>query len=135
MFLCLIFHGDSAPRPAVISLMGCNDRADSPSELTMPISGDEPMCPKFQPNIFDPSRCHDCLRQRHVHSGAGESAEAVPQQKSTPEPRNGAQTGSDTGIGPGKGVFLTPIPSQTEERDTSSKVRKRGGGHMDRVAR
>uniref|UniRef100_A0A3Q4M587 Uncharacterized protein n=1 Tax=Neolamprologus brichardi TaxID=32507 RepID=A0A3Q4M587_NEOBR len=32
----------------------------------MALSGDEPICPKFQPNIFDPSRCHDCLRQRHL---------------------------------------------------------------------
>uniref|UniRef100_A0A3Q1I8K8 Uncharacterized protein n=1 Tax=Anabas testudineus TaxID=64144 RepID=A0A3Q1I8K8_ANATE len=30
------------------------------------MSGTEPTCPKFQPNIFDPSRCHDCLRQRHL---------------------------------------------------------------------
>ncbi|XP_078125095.1 uncharacterized protein LOC144529711 isoform X3 [Sander vitreus] len=87
----------------------------------MPLSGDEPICPKFQPNIFDPSRCHDCLRQRHLHAGAGESAEAAPKQKSTPEAGIGAKIGTDVGIGSGKGVLLTPIPSQEEERDTSSK--------------
>ncbi|KAI3360128.1 hypothetical protein L3Q82_014445 [Scortum barcoo] len=89
----------------------------------MPLSGDEPICPKFQPNIFDPSRCHDCLRQRHLHAGAGESAETAPQQKSTAETGTRAKTGAgvDSGIGSGKGVLLTPIPSQAEERDTSSK--------------
>ncbi|KAK2833809.1 hypothetical protein Q5P01_017698 [Channa striata] len=79
----------------------------------MPQCGAEPICPKFQPNIFDPSRCHDCLRQRHLHAGAGESAEVAPQQKSP------ADTGS--GAGASKGVLLTPIPSQAEERDASSK--------------
>lgn len=87
----------------------------------MPLSNDEPICPKFQPNIFDPSRCHECLRQRHLHAGAGESTEVVPQQKSTAD--NG--TGAITGTGTGKGVLLTPIPFQAEERDNSSKVRKR----------
>ncbi|KAL7379048.1 hypothetical protein ABVT39_022554 [Epinephelus coioides] len=88
----------------------------------MPVSGDEPICPKFQPNIFDPSRCHDCLRQRHLHAGAVESsAEAAPQQKSTGETTIGTKTGTEAGIGSGKGVLLTPIPSQAEERDTSSK--------------
>ncbi|XP_044036630.1 serine/arginine repetitive matrix protein 2-like isoform X2 [Siniperca chuatsi] len=87
----------------------------------MPLSGDEPICPKFQPNIFDPSRCHDCLRQRHLHAGAGESTETAPQQKSTAETETGTATGIDIGIGSGKGALLTPITSQTEERDTSSK--------------
>lgn len=107
----------------------------------MPVSGDEPICPKFQPNIFDPSRCHDCLRQRHLHAGAGESTEAAAaQQKSTAEAGIGAKIGIDSGIGSGKGVLLTPIPSQAEERDTSSKVRKmRGarkeeGGEVNRAA-
>lgn len=90
----------------------------------MPLSSDEPVCPKFQPNIFDPSRCHDCLRQKHLHSSAGERTEAAPQQISTKEPGDGSKIGTGTGIGQGKGVFLTPILSQTEERDTSSKVRK-----------
>ncbi|GAA6215553.1 serine/arginine repetitive matrix protein 2-like isoform X1 [Lates japonicus] len=91
----------------------------------MSLSGNEPICPKFQPNIFDPSRCHDCLRQRHLHAGAGESTEVAPQQKSKADTGTegktvtGAVTG--TGIGAGKGVLLTPIPSQAEERDTSSK--------------
>lgn len=111
-----------------VCLVGCDDRADPPSRLTMPLSGDEPICPKFQPNIFDPSRCHDCLRQRHLHASAGESTEAAPRQKSTAEPGNGTKTGTDTGIGQGKGVFLSPIPSQTEERDSGSKVRKKRGG-------
>nr|XP_055051120.1 serine/arginine repetitive matrix protein 2 [Misgurnus anguillicaudatus] len=34
----------------------------------MPLTGDELMCPKFQPNIFDSTRCHDCLRQKHLHN-------------------------------------------------------------------
>lgn len=107
--------------------VGCNERAGSPSRPIMPHSSDEPTCPKFQPNIFDPSRCHDCLRQRHLHAGAGESTD-VPRQKSTAE----TETGALTGTGLSKEVLLTPIPSQAEERDTSSKVRKRrcqkGGG-------
>lgn len=90
----------------------------------MPLSSDEPVCPKFQPNIFDPSRCHDCLRQKHLHASTGERIEAAPQQICTKEPGDGSKIGTGTGIGQGKGVFLTPIPSQTEERDTSSKVRK-----------
>ncbi|XP_034394944.1 serine/arginine repetitive matrix protein 2 [Cyclopterus lumpus] len=87
----------------------------------MPLSCDEPICPKFQPNIFDSSRCHDCLRQRRMHAGSGDGAEAAPQQKFTAQIGIGAKTGDDTGIGSGKGVLLTPIPSQAEERDTSSK--------------
>lgn len=90
----------------------------------MPFSSDEPVCPKFQPNIFDPSRCHDCLRHKHLHAGAGERTEAAPQQISTKEAGDGSKIGTDTGTGQVKGVFLTPIPSQTEERETSSKVRK-----------
>lgn len=93
----------------------------------MPLSCDESICPKFQPNIFDPSRCHDCLRQRRLHAGAGDGAEAAPQQKSTAQTGIGAKTGSDAGIVLGKGVVLTPIPSQAEERDTSSKVQKKRG--------
>lgn len=91
----------------------------------MPLSTDEPICPKFQPNIFDPSRCHDCLRQRHLHANAGESPEAAPQHKSTAETGNGAKTGTGAGIGQGMGLLLTPISSQTEERDTGSKVSKK----------
>lgn len=99
--------------------MGCDEQAHPPSRPIMPLSDDEPICPKFQPNIFDPSRCHDCLRQRHLHAGAGQSAEVAPQQKST------ADTGTVGITGTGKGGLLTPIPSQAEERDTSSiKVRK-----------
>ncbi len=114
---------------------GCNDCAASPSGLIMPLSNDEPMCPKFQPNIFDPSRCHDCLRQRHLHAGTGESTEAAPQPKSTAETELGAKTGTDTGVGLGKGVSIIPIPSQTEERDTSSKVREKReeGGNRSRM--
>uniref|UniRef100_A0A3P8Q5L8 Uncharacterized protein n=1 Tax=Astatotilapia calliptera TaxID=8154 RepID=A0A3P8Q5L8_ASTCA len=88
----------------------------------MALSGDEPICPKFQPNIFDPSRCHDCLRQRHLHAGAGESTEVTQQQISAAESGAGAKTG----IGSRKGEALTPISSQAEERDTSSKVRQAG---------
>lgn len=88
----------------------------------MALSGDEPICPKFQPNIFDPSRCHDCLRQRHLHAGEGESTEVTQQQISAAESGAGAKTG----IGSRKGEALTPISSQAEERDTSSKVRQAG---------
>ena len=163
----------------------------------MPLSADEPPCPKFQPNIFDPSRCHDCLRQRRLHAGTGESTEEAPRLKSTAGTgtggltdtgtwtgtrtgaggltdtgtwaggltdtgtwtgtrtgaggltdtgtwtgtRTGAGGLTDTGTwaggltdigtwtgtrtGAGKGVLLTPIQSQAEEKDTSSKVRKR----------
>nr|XP_057905342.1 serine/arginine repetitive matrix protein 2 [Doryrhamphus excisus] len=73
----------------------------------MPLPDDEPACPQFQPNIFDPSRCHDCLRQRRLHDGAGDRTEA----KATPKAIGGAKMG--TGM-------LTPIPSQAEDRDTSS---------------
>lgn len=96
----------------------------------MPISSDEPLCPKFQPNIFDPSRCHDCLRQRYLHTGTGESAEVASQQKSSVDTGTGTKTEissgneNENGIGPGKDVWLTPIPSQVEERDTSGKVRR-----------
>lgn len=93
---------------------------------TMSPTGEEPTCPKFQPNIFDPSRCHDCLRQKHLHSGARESAEATPQQKPAAEPENGDKTQTDSKVGRVKGVALTPIPSQEKERDTSSKVEKKG---------
>ncbi|XP_029998115.1 serine/arginine repetitive matrix protein 2 [Sphaeramia orbicularis] len=104
----------------------CCQWAGSPSRLIMPLSGEEPICPKFQPNIFDPSRCHDCLRQRHLHAGTGESTEVEPQQKSTAETGGtGAKTdicgGTENGIGSIKGTLLTPIQSQAEERDTSTK--------------
>lgn len=85
-------------------------------------TSEEPTCPKFQPNIFDPSRCHDCLRQKHLHSGARVSAKATPQQISPAEPANAAKTQTDSGVGRVVGEALTPIPSQEEERDTSSKV-------------
>lgn len=105
--------------------LGCDDWAVHPSGLTMPISNDEPICPKFQPNIFDPSRCHECLRQKHLHTGAGVSAaEEAPQPKPNKETGIGAKTGAVTGIG---SVLLTPIASQAEERDTSSKVREKRG--------
>ncbi|XP_046699616.1 serine/arginine repetitive matrix protein 1-like isoform X2 [Silurus meridionalis] len=34
----------------------------------MPSTGDERVCSKFQPNIFNPSRCHECLRLKHLHT-------------------------------------------------------------------
>lgn len=107
---------------AECTVTGCNE------DPTMSPTGEEPTCPKFQPNIFDPSRCHDCLRQKHLHSGARESAEATPQQKPAAEPENGVKTQTDSKVGRVKGVALTPIPSQEEERDTSSKVEKKGEG-------
>ncbi|XP_028311944.1 serine/arginine repetitive matrix protein 2 [Gouania willdenowi] len=82
----------------------------------MPLSDDEPICPKFQPNIFDPSRCHDCLRQRRLHVGTGEGAEVPPQQKPTAEPEVRSASSPS-----GKGLALTPIQSQAEDRDTSCK--------------
>ncbi|KAJ8251859.1 hypothetical protein GJAV_G00226210 [Gymnothorax javanicus] len=36
----------------------------------MPHSEEEPHCQKFEPNIFDSSRCHSCLRTRKQHFGA-----------------------------------------------------------------
>ncbi|RXN19203.1 serine arginine repetitive matrix 2-like protein [Labeo rohita] len=45
----------------------------------MPLTGDELLCPKFQPNIFDSTRCHDCLRQKHLHNTCS-SAERAPEQ-------------------------------------------------------
>lgn len=88
----------------------------------MPLSSDEPVCPKFQPNIFDPSRCHECLRQKHLHATAGDTSGAAAQQQISAKE---AGDGYKIETGQGKGMFLTPIPSQTDERDTSSKVRKR----------
>lgn len=105
---------------AECTVTGCNE------DPTMSPTGEEPTCPKFQPNIFDPSRCHDCLRQKHLHSGARERAGATPQQKPAAEPENGAKIQTDSKVGRVKGVALTPIPSQEEERDTSSKVEKKG---------
>lgn len=103
------------------TLTGC-DESEDPS---MSPTSEEPTCPKFQPNIFDPSRCHDCLRQKHLHSGARESAKATPQQKSPAEPANAAKTQTDSRVGRVVGAALTPIPSQEDERDTSSKVGKK----------
>ncbi|XP_042577098.1 serine/arginine repetitive matrix protein 2-like [Cyprinus carpio] len=40
----------------------------------MPLAGDELVCPKFQPNIFDSTRCHDCLRQKQLHHTCAERA-------------------------------------------------------------
>lgn len=85
----------------------------------MPLSSDEPVCPKFQPNIFDPSRCHECLRQKHVHASAGDTDGAAAKQQTSAKD---AGDGFKIEIGQVKGMFLTPIPSQTDERDTSSKV-------------
>ncbi|XP_048847979.1 serine/arginine repetitive matrix protein 2 isoform X1 [Brienomyrus brachyistius] len=34
----------------------------------MPLAGEDLYCRKFQPNIFDPSRCQTCLRLRHLHA-------------------------------------------------------------------
>lgn len=101
--------------------MGGNEQTSTPSGLAMSLSGNEPICPKFQPNVFDPSRCQECLRQRHLHSSSGETADAAAQQKALTEPENG--TGTGTWTGPSRGGLLTPIQSQAEDRDTSSKVR------------
>ncbi|XP_036003957.1 uncharacterized protein LOC118566334 [Fundulus heteroclitus] len=92
----------------------------------MSLSGDEPTCPKFQPNIFDPSRCHECLRQRHLHTSAGERTEPEPQQKTPPEDGDtiGKSAALGSGIGSSRAVLLTPISSQEEERDTSSSSNK-----------
>lgn len=92
-----------------------------PHRIAMPLSSDEPVCPKFQPNIFDPSRCQECLRQKHMHASAGHASGAEAQQQISAKE---AGDGSTNEVGRGKGVFLTPIPSQTDERDTSSKVGK-----------
>ena len=113
------------------SSLGCNDRAYCPTGLAMSHSSEEPTCPKFQPNIFDPSRCHDCLRQRHLHTSAQERTEVAPQEKLQTETETGDKTGNGArpgfGIGSSRGVLLTPIQSQAEEGDTSCKVGKKRG--------
>ncbi|KAK5624145.1 hypothetical protein CRENBAI_010943, partial [Crenichthys baileyi] len=108
----------------------------SPSGLTMSQSSDEPTCPKFQPNIFDPSRCHECLRQRHLHTSAGERTELEPQQKPLPEDGNiiGKSPEFGNGIGSSKRVLLTPISSQAEERDTSSSSSKEDSDSLSVVS-
>ena len=92
----------------------------------MPVAGDDLVCPEFQPNIFDPSRCHDCLRQKRLHVGAGAnevgtataaSPAAVP-QPSPPVP------GTGRALAP-PGAPLLSLPGQTGERDTSNKVGER----------
>lgn len=115
-------HISSVPPSPLASLGGCNDRAECLPRIAMPLSSDEPVCPKFQPNIFDPSRCHECLRQKHLHATAGDTKGAAAQQQISAKE---AGDGYKIEMGQGKGMFLTPIPSQTDERDTSSKVRKR----------
>lgn len=68
----------------------------------MPLAAaDEPVCPKFQPNIFDSTRCHDCLRQKHLHNTCS-GGELVP------EPRASA--------------------AHSDEKDTSAKVRQTDRG-------
>ncbi|XP_061605908.1 uncharacterized protein LOC133466335 [Phyllopteryx taeniolatus] len=119
--MCLLgVNGLSYPSnnklPLPVFSTGCDDYDNSHSNIVMPLSDDEPVCTKFEPNIFDPSRCHDCLRQRHRHHGAGDNTEAAPQQKSNTD----SVTRPKRGTGPCNGM-LTPIPSQAEERDTSSK--------------
>ncbi|ROL15618.1 TRIO and F-actin-binding protein [Anabarilius grahami] len=49
----------------------------------MPLAAaDEPVCPKFQPNIFDSTRCHDCLRQKHLHNTCS-GGELVPEPRAS----------------------------------------------------
>lgn len=93
----------------------------------MPFSVDEPICPKFQPNIFDPLRCHDCLRQRHLHSGSGETPEGSERGQKPSTDTFEKMRFADTGGGSvkDKRVALTTVSSQGEEKDTSSRVRKR----------
>lgn len=114
---------------------GCNDHAGFPPTFTMALSSDEPICPKFQPNIFDPSRCHDCLRQRHLHAGVGGNTEGTPLHRSTADSESRAKSFPDAVTESGKGAALTPIPSQAEERDTSSKVRERGEEEVGGIGR
>lgn len=58
------------------------------------------MCPKFQPNIFDSSRCHECLRLKHLHTHT---------PTHTPEQVNPVSESS----------------SRREEKEQSPKVRKK----------
>ncbi|XP_015236325.1 PREDICTED: TRIO and F-actin-binding protein isoform X2 [Cyprinodon variegatus] len=89
-------------------------------------SSDEPTCPKFQPNIFDPSRCHECLRQKHLHTSVAERTE--PQHQEKPLPQDGDKTEKSAGVGREVGssgrALLTPISSQAEEGDTSSSCKE-----------
>lgn len=61
----------------------------------MPLAGDELVCPKFQPNIFDSTRCHDCLRQKQLHHTC---AERAPEQS-------------------------VSVAVRSDDKDTSAKVR------------
>ncbi|XP_038844548.1 serine/arginine repetitive matrix protein 2 [Salvelinus namaycush] len=85
----------------------------------MPLSGDDLICPKFQPTIFDSSRCHDCLRQKHLHSdtSTGTGTAETPQQSLTVEKEPGQATGPPP--------TLLPAP-QAVERDASAKTEGEG---------
>lgn len=85
----------------------------------MPLSGDDLICPKFQPNIFDSSRCHDCLRQKHLHSGTstGTGTAETLQLSLTAEKEPGQATGPPP--------TLLPAP-QAVERNTSAKTEGEG---------
>ncbi|CDQ81533.1 unnamed protein product [Oncorhynchus mykiss] len=84
----------------------------------MPLSGDDLICPKFQPNIFDSSRCHDCLRQKHLHSrtSTGTGTAETPQQSLTVEKEPGQ---------------ATPPAPQAVERDSSAKTEGEGTRRED----
>ncbi|XP_031690839.1 serine/arginine repetitive matrix protein 2 [Oncorhynchus kisutch] len=101
----------------------------------MPLSGDDLICPKFQPNIFDSSRCHDCLRQKHLHSGTstGTGTAETPQQSLTVEKEPGQATvplpapqlSLTVEKEPGQATVPPPAP-QAVKRDTSAKTEGEG---------
>ncbi|XP_061702009.1 TRIO and F-actin binding protein b isoform X1 [Syngnathoides biaculeatus] len=126
--MCLLgadghFYPGNKKLPLKVFSAASNDYDNSHSTIVMPLADDETVCPEFQPNIFDPSRCHSCLRQRHLHR----DTEAGPQPKSNADSVAGAKCGT----GPCNGT-LPPIPSQSEERDTSTS--KEDSEHLSVVS-
>uniref|UniRef100_A0A3B1JS47 TRIO and F-actin binding protein n=1 Tax=Astyanax mexicanus TaxID=7994 RepID=A0A3B1JS47_ASTMX len=76
----------------------------------MPFSGDDLVCPKFQPNIFNSSRCHDCLRLEHAHTPA--HTPHTPAHTPTHTPQTPAHT--------------THTPAETHEREVNPTVESSG---------
>lgn len=116
---CVWFYLPLHPVLFLSVLRGGDEWAPATSSRAMPLSCDDLICPKFQPNIFDSSRCHDCLRQKHLHSGTstGTGTAETPQQSLTVE----KEPGQDTGPPP----TLLPAP-QAVERNTSAKTEGEG---------
>ena len=85
----------------------------------MPLPPEEPVCAEFQPNVFDPSRCHDCLRQKRVHAGAVTHTE-----EATPAAGTERATGFRSRTGNGSGAS-PETRTVTGEEEASPTVRGR----------